>query len=528
MENRLDTLNTLNTIERAASISGAKGDRKGPHRPTSSAPARTMTTEESGAKPPRSHCTGGGGVDEGRGPLRSPFARFLSILSPSILLLFAILALSLTLLAFPLAVSAHPLAGSGHIYGQLLNGSRHNAPVAGQSVILQMAQGGHASDLSTISTDAQGRFSFNNLSTDKTINYAVYTLYQRAQYYTDLIDLSSKPVDQVNLTVYDATSSTSNLAIAQANVLIDKADAQHGLVTITESYFVENLGLTTYVGSLQAKGQMPNALRFSLPGGARQLSLKGGFDGYNIVQVNAGFATDAAVPPGLSQFAFSFQVPYSASHYDFSYTVVYPTVDLAVLLPLNYHASSATLTPKGAVTVSGQTYQELSAQKMLAGAQVQVELDGLPATVPDAPVTSSNVNPAWLIYAGLAMLVIVAITLYFAMRARRARSAALSRQKDRQKAPGKASPTLRNAGSSGERGHSTIEKDIQETLLADLLALDKAYEAGTIKKAEYDEQRATVRAQLRAVMEREVVAQKQPAAKSRKTARTAARSGRKA
>lgn len=488
----------------------------------------------------RSLCTGGGGVDAGRGPLRSPFARFFSILSPSILLLFGLLALSFALLAFPLAASAHPLAGNGHIYGQLLDGSKHNAPVAGQSVILQMAQGGNASDLSTITTDAQGRFSFDNLSTDKTINYAVYTLYQRAQYYTDLIDLSSKSVDKVNLTVYDATSSTTNLAIAQANVLIDKADAQHGLVTITESYFIENLGLTAYVGSLQAKGQMPNALRFSLPGGARQLSLKGGFDGYSIVQVNAGFATDAAVPPGLSQFAFSFQVPYNASHYDFSYTVVYPTVDLAVLLPLNYHASSATLVSKGAVTVSGQTYQELSAQKMLVGAQVHVELDGLPAAVPATGAASGAFNPVWLIYAGLAMLVVVGITLYFAMRARRARSAALSRQKDRQngwKAPGEASPsTVRNAGDSDARGPSTIEKDMQETLLADLLALDKAYEAGTIKKAEYDEQRAIVKAHLRTVMESEVVAQKQPAAKSAKlarsaksgkTTRTAARSGRK-
>lgn len=447
-------------------------------------------------------------------------------LLPVILIILALLALSLTLLAFPLTASARPMAGNGHIYGQLLNGSRHNAPVAGQRVILQMAQGGNASDLFALTTDAQGRFSFDNLNTDKTINYAVYTLYQRAQYYTDLIDLSSKPVDKVNLTVYDATTSTSNLAVAQANVLIDKADAQHGLVTITESYFIENLGLTTYVGSLQAKGQMPNALRFSLPGGARQLSLKGGFDGYNIVQVNAGFATDAAVPPGLSQFAFSFQVPYNASHYDFGYTVVYPTVDLAVLLPLNYHASSATLTPKGAVTVSGQTYQELSAQKMLAGAQVHVELDGLPATVPDAPVTSSNVNPTWLIYAGLVMLVIVGITLYFAMRARRARKAVLSRQKDRQKAPGKASPTARNAGSSEPL--STIEKDVQDALLADLLALDKAFEAGTIKKAEYDEQRATVKAQLRAVMDSGASEKKKPAAKSARSERTAARSGRKA
>jgi 5-hydroxyisourate hydrolase-like protein (transthyretin family) len=439
----------------------------------------------------------------------------------------------LALLAFPLTASAHSLAGNGRVYGQLLDGSKHNAPVAGQSVTLQMAQGGNATDLTTVITDAQGRYSFNGLSTDKTINYAVYTLFQRAQYFTDLIDLSSKPVDLVNLTIYDATSSTANLAIAQANVLIDKADAQHGLVTITESYFVENLGLTTYVGSLPAaKGQTPNALRFSLPGGARQLSLKGGFDGYKIATLDSGFVTDAAVLPGLSQFAFSFQVPYNASHYDFSYTAVYPTIDLAVLLPLNYHASSATLEAKGAVTVSGQTYQELSAQKMLAGAQVHVELDGLPATVSVTDAASPGFNPAWFIYIGLAMLVIVAITLYFSMRMRRqARSRAIARQKAVQ---AKSVPTRKAArAKKNMERRGSEEQALQESLLADLLALDKAYEAGTIKKAEYDERRGSLKAQLRAVMESEVVAQKQPAVKSTKSARsakttkTAARSGRK-
>jgi len=435
----------------------------------------------------------------------------------------AVIVVVFALLAFPLTTSAHPLAGSGRIYGQLRDGSKHNAQVAGQSVTLQMAQGGTASDLTTITTDAQGMFSFSNLSTDKTINYAVYTLFQRAQYFTDLIDLSSKPLDQVNLTVYDATTSTANLAIAQANVLIDKADAQHGLVTITESFFLENLGLTTFVGTLQAKGQMPDAMHFSLPPGARQLSLKGGFDGYKIAQVDAGFATDAAVPPGLSQFAFSFQAPYSASHYDFSYTILYPTVDLAVLLPLNYHASSATLVSQGVVNVSNQTYQELSAQKVLVGAQVHVELDGLPSVTPTSDTSSSSFNPTWLIVIVLGMLVIVGVTLSVVLRMRRRARNRLAAQQKRRPAPAgneSSTPTRKATKTSKDtRERPTVEKELQESLLAELLALDKAYETGTIKKAKYDERRATLKAQLRAVMDSDIVEKKKTPAKP------AARSG---
>ena len=117
--------------------------------------------------------------------------------------------------------------------------------------------------------------------------------------------------------------------------MIDKTDAQSRLITISENYIFENLGLTTYVGSLKAKNSKPDALRFSLPKNARNVLLKSGFDGYQVIQVDSGFATDASVPPGMSQFAFSFQVPYTASSYDFSYTVVYPTVNLTLLVPLS-------------------------------------------------------------------------------------------------------------------------------------------------------------------------------------------------
>jgi hypothetical protein len=221
----------------------------------------------------------------------------------------ALLIAIVSLFAYALPASAHTLTNVGHISGQLQDGTKRNAPLVGQSVTLQMAQGQNASDLKTVTTDAHGMFSFSGLNTDKTISYAIYTLYQKAQYFTGLISLSDKPEKQVNLLVYDATNIISNIAIVQANVLIDKADAQHGLLNITESFVFENLGLTTYVGSLQASGQKPNALRFSLPSGARQLSLKVGFDGYNVVQVAQASPAMQRSPPASPNSPFRFTSP---------------------------------------------------------------------------------------------------------------------------------------------------------------------------------------------------------------------------
>ncbi len=401
-----------------------------------------------------------------------------------------VLLLALVLFLFPLPASAHAATGTGRIYGQLLDGTKHNAPLAGQSLTLQMAQGNNARDLTSVTTDAHGMFSFSSLDTDKTINYALYTLYQGAQYYTNLIDLSAKPVQQINLTVYDATTSIANIAIVQANILIAKAAAQNGLITISENFFFENLGTTTYVGSLQANGSKPNALRFSLPNNARKLSLRSGFNGYQVIQVDPGFATDAALPPGTSQFAFSFQVLYTTSSYDFSYTVVYPTVDLSLLVPLNIHASSAGMNSQGPVNANQRTFQQFTAQKLLAGAQIHVQLEGLPLSQPAANPQPLNQNTLWIILALLFMLAIVTVTWFLYRLSRRQ---ATTR------------PT---------------QNDQQESLLQELLNLDTAYETGTIKKAEYEERRARTKARLRSLMSNDFV---EKPATSKKTARSSSK-----
>jgi hypothetical protein len=432
-----------------------------------------------------------------RAPSPRPYANGVAIWGLVFMLLTGLV---LFLFPFPAAAHAATRTGTGRIYGQLLDGTKRNAPVAGQGVTLQMAQGDNARDLTSVTTDVHGVFAFSGLDTDKTINYAVYTLYKGAQYYTDLIDLSTKPVQQINLTVYDATTSIANIAIVQANVLVDKVDAQNGLITIAENFFFENLGLTTYVGSLQANGSKPNALRFSLPHNARKLSLSSGFNGYQVIQVDPGFATDAALPPGTSQFAFSFQVPYPISSYDFSYTAVYPTVDLSLLVPLNIHASSSGMDSLGPVNANQHTYQQFKAQKLLAGDQIHVQLGGLP--VPQSAATASpsplNQNTLWFIVAFLLMLAIVSVTWFVYRFSRRQMRA---RQKQTPRRGGSGADVGRGPlGRPSSSSASPSSKDQQEALLQELLDLDTAYEAGKIKEAEYQERRAKTKARLRSVM----------------------------
>ena len=390
-------------------------------------------------------------------------------------------------------------AGPGRIFGQLLDGTNKNAPVARQSVTLQMAQGNTATDLASATTDARGSYAFGNLSTAKTISYALYIRYQGAQYNSALITLNTKPVQQVNLTVYQATTSTANMAIVRATILLHKPEAQKGIIPVSELFIFRNLDLRTYVGSLDASHGKPNALRFSLPHTARNVSLGKGFDGYKAIQVDRGFATDAPVPPGDSQFAFTFDVPYTLSSYDFDFTIVYPTVQLALLIPPEIHATSDTLKGQGPVGTNQDTYNLLQANALLANKQVHVQLDGLPAITPATNSTTLNPTASWLIVVLLIMAAILFGTWFLYRSAHRHASRKKRPQQKQQR------QHRQQQGKNVSVPAKTAKTaDNEQVLLQELLDLDKAVEAGKITKAVYQEHRAKTKACLRALMSERV------------------------
>lgn len=420
------------------------------------------------------------------------------------LLLFALLVAAL----LPLApASANTLVtGNGRISGHLLKGTKNKTPVANQSVTLQMAQDQSAQDVSTTTTDAQGAFSFSNLSTDKTINYAIYTQYLGAQYVSDLVSLTDNPVQQVDLTVYDTTSSSANIAITRATVLLHDPVTSQGTITVSEAFFFQNLDNRSYVGALDASKGMPNALRFALPQGARAVTLGTGFNGYQSIQVDKGFATNAAVPPGESQFAFSFEIPYNSANYTFDYEAVYPTVQLSVMLPPDLHATTHTLTAQGGVNLDQRNYTLYTANQLLATHSVAFQLTNLPAPTKSGPPTIFDVGNLWLIGGIVLMLLILGATwLYYrslrrsAVPAKKRRGATLTTKH------GKAVPASTKARKAVEVAEKT-EQEQRQLLLQQLLELDKSFEAGKITKTVYRERRAKLKTRLRSLMDEEEAA----------------------
>jgi 5-hydroxyisourate hydrolase-like protein (transthyretin family) len=387
------------------------------------------------------------------------------------------------LLLFGHAAPVHAATADGQISGQVIDGSNKNAPVPNLNVTLQMAQNSTTSDVTSVKTDAHGNFTFKKVSTDQTISYVVYARYQEAQYVSDSLSLNNKPSQSTKLQVYEEMHSTKNIAILQANVLVRNTDPAKGLITISQVYSFDNLNPKTYVGSLNASSGMPNALLFSLPDGVRNITLGAGFSGYQVLQVDKGFATNAALLPGTNDFSFSYEVPYTTSNYTLSYKTIYPTVSLSFLIDPDLHASSKELSSAGIVNTDNQVYHNYTAATLPASSAISITLQGLPLSKDTNGSFSLNTEAIWLIVGFLVLIAVVLLITWGLYRSRRMRFGA-SKQ------------SLEGSVSKG----NTKKVDPQHTLLQELLVLDADYAAGKITKGAYEEKRSRTKARLRLLM----------------------------
>lgn len=416
------------------------------------------------------------------------------LIKSSIALSMLLTSLLTLLLFFGNASLAHAATMNGQISGQVVDGSNKNAPIPNLNVTLQMAQNSTTNDVTSVKTDAKGNFLFQKVSTDQTISYVVYTRYQDAQYVSDAVTLNNKPSQTITLQVYEEMHSTKNIAILQANVLVRNTDPATGLITVSQVYSFDNLNPKTYIGSLNASTGMPNALLFSLPSGVRNITLGAGFSGYQVLQVDKGFATNAALLPGMNDFSFSYEVPYTTSSYTLPYKTLYPTVSLSFLIDPDLHASSKELNSAGIVNSDNQVYHNYTASTLPANSPVNITLQGLPLSKNTAGSFSLDASAIWLIIGFLAVLALaVLITWGFIYRSRR-------RSSTSQQSSERGGGSVPNEAIKGRAKKAPSYANPEQALLQELLVLDNDHASGKISTAVYEEKRSKTKARLRLLM----------------------------
>jgi hypothetical protein len=418
-------------------------------------------------------------------------SRILALLCCAVIALCALLAKGA-----PTAAAQAAAASGATLSGSVVNGTHGNAPVSGTQVVLQTyVSHASAQDSATVTTDAQGHFTFAGLDGSGATTYAVYTRFQGGTFASGAITFANGTVAPQTLTVYDATASDANVRVALTTLLLGAPDQRTGLIPVGEFVTFDNTGHTAYVPAVAPSGGQPmGLLRFWLPAGAKNLSVGAGFEGAQILQVNTGFATSATVPPGKSQFAFVFDLPYSSTQYLLDYKTEYPTAQVAVLAPVGTHTAGGDFVAQPSVTALGQQYDLYTHDNVAGSVHLHLQLLRLPM-----PGERPDLDFTQLLALGGALALLLALLLaLYVRRGDLAQALGLT--------PGSAVALA--AASPPQSGGSVQEREAErKRLLKALLALENAHAAGSISTADYEARAGRTRATLRGLLAAELPAQ---------------------
>ncbi|HEX3269622.1 MAG TPA: hypothetical protein VHR15_03155 [Ktedonobacterales bacterium] len=395
----------------------------------------------------------------------------------------------LTLLAAAIFV-----AGRGHnvraaaradatISGVVVNGTHDNTPLANQQVTLQDVTGDAPREIALSTSDATGHFSFEHINDTGSAIYRVTTSFQGGYFVSAPLPLAQIPASGVTLSVYDVTHSTASLRILSATALFREPRPANGLIGVAELFTFQNESALAFVGTTDpVDGQPMGLLRFALPAGATNITLGKGFDGAQAAQVSAGFGANATVPPGQTQFAFVFDLPYTGTSYTFPLKVVYPTEKLTALIPQDITVQSRDFDDKGPITTAGSQYHLLEHGALDAGGQAQLRLDGLPK-----PGTPATLDTRLLtIFAGLLALLLALLAGLYIRRGDLAAVFGLAPM----------APTRRRAKSHVASPH----EEERTALLRQLLTLEQARAKGKLDAEAYRREEAATRDKLKALL----------------------------
>ncbi len=375
---------------------------------------------------------------------------------------------------------------NGVITGQVINATT-NQPANDIELMLHAIQG--QTEILTLSTrtDEFGHYTFDNLPDDHTLLYVVEGFYNDIAYLADqpaAFDPDQPhPQTQVDLKVYDTTSSNEAINITQMHYLISFGP---NMISVIEVLVVGNSGNQTYIGQ---EGQ---TFPFSLPAEAIEIVFQNNTDNSRFVETDSGYTdTEPIVPDdeGLT-IAALYDIPYDGD----SLTVEVPLADDTASVDVLINNQQVELTSdqlqfRENRDFQGNTFAIYGGSDLSQGDSLTLNLTGLAdldfSQLP--PDTPAHTQPGfwfeneldqtmlgWLAM-GLGLLSIVAVGVVYPMN--RARTAA---------------EVKANLPDSVETR--------RQKLLLTLVCLDQAFEAGELDKAVYKQARSQYKTELLEIM----------------------------
>jgi len=279
--------------------------------------------------------------------------------------------------------------GQGVIEGQVVNGTANGGSVEGLTVTLHVFAGMEEQPSQAATTDAEGKFRFEELSTEADHGYALLLNYGGVDYGSDLLTFSSTTDEEkltdilsVPMNVYESTGNDEAISIERAHIFVD---FQEGNLLVGEMYIFSNGSDKTYVGVEEVTEGQRGTLRLSFPTGAKGLAFESGELGQRFFETEEGFVDTWPLRPGQAsgQLMFRYSLPYDPSGYDLARDILYPLKALNVLVAdVGVDVASDQLTLEGSRGIQGESYLNLSGQNLSKGDRLILHFSGSPDNEP--------------------------------------------------------------------------------------------------------------------------------------------------
>jgi mono/diheme cytochrome c family protein len=377
---------------------------------------------------------------------------------------------------------------AGVIAGALSNGT--TGEMLGETQVLLRAFTPEFEETLTLTTttDVNGAFRFDVADVPPNWIYIAGATFGDLNFSSGADQLSfSRTTLDMPITVYDKTSDTAAVNIAQLHIVLEFAE---DVVQVSQLYVVNNGQDAVFVGPTGDPAQ--GVMEVAVPEGAEKIAFSRSFGSMesflpatDFVRTARGWADPLPLRPGDGALTLlvSYELPFS-SGMSIAHPIFYETATTTIILPdAGVTVTNTPWVEQPPQTLGeGQTFLNFSGPGVPAGETITMVLEGRPSVVTDASgaaVVNRDQTTELLIGGGA--LLLAAVGGIFLWRYWQGRgNGDMEVWEDETEAA--------VAGSAGK-----------DALLRAIADLDNAYEAGGIEETVYQARRAELKRQLAAI-----------------------------
>lgn len=377
-----------------------------------------------------------------------------------------------------LSVKPHSGESSGGtIAGVVVNGG-DGAPRSGVEVTITPFMGDKAGAKETITSNAQGAFSFDELPWNR--SYTVSIAYQGAEYSTDkMVFNPGEDKKTLSLPVYEPSLSDENIRIEEAHLILQVLD---GNISVADLNVFNNTGDTIYIGGKELADGRKESVKYSLAEGAFNIGFIHGLDTESVVTTEGGFSDTTSILPGPKRAVFSYNVPLKPGETIIEKTILYPTSSfLLLILETENEFTVKGLSEEEPVVINNESFLKWTGSELKAGSEVVIEIKSALAGQGD--------SVKWAALAVLAVIVLSGAAYSFMRKSKG------------------------EGGISDEAVQESQDVDLTQmrnTLIQEIAALDDTNETGDIEQTEYREIRKKKKNELLEITRRLRATHKSP------------------